>query len=49
MTVAPQSVDTIRGKALGASVAASASGYLLKLLCLVDGTWEVEINIGPWA
>ena len=48
-TVAPKTGDTIRGKAVSTSISASTVGYLLKLVSIIDGFWEVEVNIGPWA
>lgn len=48
ITVTPKSTDTIRGKALGASAAAGTAGNFLSLICLTDGFWEPEINIGGW-
>ena len=49
LTVAPQSNDSIRGKGAGASYAYGTIGGLLKLACIVKGTWEIEYNIGPFA
>lgn len=48
-TITPQSIDTIRGKALGASVAYGTVGGYMKLTCVVPLFWEVEFNIGPFA
>jgi hypothetical protein len=49
LTVTPQSVDKIRGKAVGASYAASVVGYYMKITCIVAGAWEIEFNIGGFA
>lgn len=49
LTVAPRSADSIRGKGAGASYVYGVIGGLLKLTCIVHGTWEIEINIGPFA
>jgi hypothetical protein len=48
LTVAPRSADSIRGKGAGASYAYGTIGGLLSLVCIVQGTWEIEINIGPF-
>jgi hypothetical protein len=49
LTVAPRSVDAIRGKAAGASYAANTVGFYMKLSCIVLLHWEIEFNIGPFA
>jgi hypothetical protein len=49
LTVSPRSTDSIRGKGAGATYAYGTIGGLLKLVCIVQGTWEIEVNIGPFA
>ena len=46
LTVTPKSTDNIRGKAAGVSYSSATAGNLLKLLCIITGTWEIEVNIG---
>jgi hypothetical protein len=49
ITVTPKvATDTIRGKAPGASAANAVVGSFLSLICLQNGFWEPEINIGAW-
>ena len=49
LTVAPATGDAIRGKAANATYSNSTLASLFKLICIVSGTWEIEINVGAWA
>lgn len=49
ITVTPKiATDTIRGHAAGASVSNAVVGSFIKLSCIQDGFWEIEINVGAW-
>lgn len=47
--VNPQTGDTMRGKAVSTGYTANTVGFLLKVICIVTGFWELEVNIGPFA
>lgn len=47
-TVAPQSIDTIRGHAINTPISNGSVGSLLRLVCIIPLFWEVELNIGPF-
>jgi hypothetical protein len=49
MNVQPATGDNIRGKAVNTAIANSTLAALLKLTCIVAGTWEIEVNVGSWA
>lgn len=45
----PATGDAIRGKAANAAISSSTLASLLKVTCIVAGTWEIEVNVGTWA
>jgi hypothetical protein len=49
INVMPALGDAIRGKAINTAYSNSTLGSLLKVTCIVAGTWEIEINVGAWA
>lgn len=49
LSVKPALGDNIRGKAANATISSSTLASLLKLQCIVAGTWEIEVNVGTWA
>jgi hypothetical protein len=49
MNVQPATGDAIRGKAVNTAISNSTLASLLKLTCIVAGTWEIETNVGSWA
>lgn len=48
LVVAPGALDKIFPKAAGVSYAYAVVGGLLELHCLVDGTWDILVNNGPF-
>lgn len=48
LSAKPALGDSIRGKAVNTAISSNTLASLLKLQCVLPGTWELEVNVGTW-